>query len=115
MTIEDFIYARIREDEEWAQVCQAAHENAADNLVLFIRRWLPAGFGKKYPDPHPLPGEPARVLAECAAWRAVIESIRARIVQGWGYHDIEHLVEADLSPIAAIWSKHRDYQQKWAA
>ncbi|BAD58867.1 DUF6221 family protein [Nocardia farcinica] len=124
--IEKFIEARLDEDEEWARGVAAAQQNASDSLVLFVRQWLPAGFGKKYPDPHPLPGDPRRELRQNDVLRELFERARPeRWCRGhpgpWMSHGdygpgyCDRPAEGDsLYVIAAIWSDHPDYQPEWA-
>lgn len=112
-TIEGFIEARLAEDEEWARAAAAAEANAGESLVLFVRRWLPAGFGKKYPDPHPLPGDPRRELRQNEALRELLKV--ASDVDALYSVPAEDVADSIRKTIAAIWSDHPDYQQEWAA
>lgn len=57
--------------------------------------------------------DPARVLREVTAKRALITSTVKRIEQGWGYHDNEHMIAGDLAPLAAVYSDHPDYRTDW--
>lgn len=124
MTIEEFIEARLAEDEriahratrlipderaDWLDATEAVHAGY-DELVHAAPAHIDG-----YVTEHIARHDPARVLRQCTALRAVVVSTRDRIAQGWGHHDIDHLVEADLAPIAAIWDRHPDYQQQWAA
>lgn len=112
MMIEEFIEARLAEDEEWARAAEAAEENAGESLVLFVRRWLPAGFGKKHPDPYPLPGDPRRELRQNEALRELIKV--ASDVDALYSVPAEDAADGIRRTIAAIWSEHPDYRQEWA-
>lgn len=87
MTITEFLEARIAEDETVARDAIANGEGALD--------WADDGDPT---DIHIARHDPARVLAECAAKRAVIVYSPPKTLQ--------HL--------AAIYADHPDYQQEWA-
>ncbi|MFE2996844.1 DUF6221 family protein [Nocardia sp. NPDC059246] len=127
MTIAAFIEARLTEREA------AAHE-ALDlekffppdefdleyQWVRFARRRVRSvrrPGGDRALSSHFAPGAPSprEVLRECATWRAIVGSTARRIAQGWGHHDTEDMIVADLAPIAAIWAEHEDYRPEWAA
>ncbi|MEU2013139.1 DUF6221 family protein [Nocardia sp. NPDC019302] len=123
--IVSFIHARLDEDEGWAREVIAAKENAAERLVLFVRRWLPASFGKKHPDPWPFPGDPERVLLECAAWRSMLEwaesvdnmdeIIEGQFGEAWrGSTPRPSRGDSMRREIAEIWHSHPDYHPEWA-
>uniref|UniRef100_UPI003F494537 DUF6221 family protein n=1 Tax=Arthrobacter silvisoli TaxID=2291022 RepID=UPI003F494537 len=50
--------------------------------------------------------QPARVLAECAAKRAIIED--------FGWLELSGVPNSPLRAIAAVYADHPDYQQEWA-
>ncbi|WP_068059207.1 DUF6221 family protein [Nocardia xishanensis] len=124
--IEEFIEARLAEDEEWAHEVAAAEQSASESLVLFVRRWLPASFGKKHPDPWPLPGDPARVLREVASMRAIVGRKAGEHREQNGAcetcRDFDYRRDYDPVPwpcptsrsVASIWANHPDYQPEWA-
>lgn len=64
--------------------------------------------------PHIARHDPARVLREVEALRAVLISTRERNDQIEGFSTTEEMVADDLAPIAAIWSDHPDYRAEWA-
>lgn len=130
MTIEEFIAARLDEDEaaacaatrsasgadwhygsaEYAQPGQGWVHNAGGVVLTFDREGEgavaePVGI-------HIARHDPARVLRQVAALRRLVALHRRRIEQGWGYHSDE-IVSADLGPVAAIWSGHPDFQPEW--
>ena len=92
MSITEFLEARIAEDEAQAEYVQSYGDcmTPTGGYALFT--------------PH-------RVLAECAAKRAII---------GWWTNGVIGEVEVDgeltnpLLPLAAVYADHRDYQQEWA-
>jgi hypothetical protein len=111
MTITEFLEARLAEDEELASAVLALY--APDN-------WdNPTSAGNHYPADIAFwdVQSPYRVLAECAAKRAIIAG-RKRIDRSanpdeWsmGFSDANY--EA-ITAIAAIYKHHPDYQQEWA-
>jgi hypothetical protein len=102
MTITEFLLARIGEDEREANVCLASPEHTT-------RRWT-------------------RVLAECAAKRALVDLAVTvqEIMEGeWGCGHRVTVDNADewdrdfegweiLQTLAAVYKDHPDYQPDWA-
>ncbi|MGW3545882.1 DUF6221 family protein [Nocardia niigatensis] len=104
MRIEEFIEARVAEDEriaresgggEWDYDAQWDRVNTAEDSLYTL-----------YHAEHIARHDPARVLRQCAMMR---------IALGWYLDDDEHVMRATIRAIAAIWSDHPDYQQEWAA
>ena len=95
MTITEFLEARIAEDEKQA----LKHQGSASSH----------GWGDYI----------ARVLAECAAKRAIIElvdqveAMEYQITNEWG-GGFEGTGENILQALAAAYKDHADYQQEWA-
>ena len=88
MTLAEFLLARIAEDEQVARSSLATHEEGE-----------PWGYGHLPDDgPHIARWSPARVLAECAAKREIVERFVA-----W---DAVRL-------LAAPYSAHPDYDKDW--
>ena len=60
--------------------------------------------------------DPARVLAECAAKRAIIEACERLEDQRLDSNDwsMDLTSEVILGPLAAVYADHADYQQEWA-
>ena len=56
--------------------------------------------------------DPARVLRQCAALRALIE--HHVHVNGRSVEDFDYPIEP-LCHLASIWSDHHDYEQDWAS
>jgi hypothetical protein len=83
-TITEFLEARIAEDEREANVCLASPEHTT-------RRWV-------------------RVLAECAAKRAIIAQQDAALDTYAGARVLDHVLQA----LAAVYKDHPDYRQEWA-
>ncbi|BCW61910.1 DUF6221 family protein [Arthrobacter sp. StoSoilB22] len=109
MTITEFLEARIAEDEQQAKSCQ-------------YLGWFPA---KKY---GVTTVSHARVLAECAAKRAIIKQAEeatgdrgtviaeycgsdAERTQSWAEDPGKLILEA----LASVYRDHPDYRQEWAA
>ena len=126
MTIEEFLQARLNEDEAWACETEAAQDRDASFGRITVRRWLPAfPPGKPYRDPWPLPGEPRLVLREVAAKRAIIEhaadanALDVQVDGEWGVGARDELADPYvgdliLRALAAVYSDHRDYDPSWA-
>lgn len=133
MTIEEFIEARIAEDETTARAAigqrgdehakwhvsgphQAKGVESGGHLENIWegepQEWvdtLTVVYGEGSPSDeqadHIARHDPARVLRQCAAFRVALE---------W-YRDDDYVVMAPtIKAIAAIWSDHPDYQQEWA-
>jgi hypothetical protein len=94
MTITEFLEARIAEDEREANVCLASPEHTT-------RRWV-------------------RVLAECAAKRAILalheyEWMGPDDAAGKGCsHDYEDWPCPTIRAIGSVYADHPDYRQEWA-
>jgi len=97
MTITEFLEARIAEDEAAARA--DSDEMARSSVSIQFDCDTQVRFN------------PARVLAECEAKRAVI---------GWwiegliGYVRVDDELTCPLLPLAAVYKDHPDYQQEWA-
>lgn len=134
MNITEFLEARIAEDEAVAKAAIAPsemHPYGDDNIPALavedvpdqVRGYLGGTWGE-----HLARHGPARVLAECAAKRAILALHRRDDeVQHMVYGDIYPCTEcgdADASPVefpcntirslAAVYADHPDYQQQWA-
>lgn len=120
MSIKEFLLARIAEDEalagaaaismhgerhterwDYSSYVLGAERDSTEAQDMFIREFWPA-----------------RVLAECAAKRAIIAD-RERIDRNasdteWamGYSDANY---SALHALAAVYSDHPDYRSEWAA
>ncbi len=126
MTIEEFIEARLAEDEatahaatqgdwEWQQHntdewCLRAGDASVIRAVSYETPCLEVGDAD---EEHIARHDPARVLRQCAAIRAAVEAIDEFCDDP--YPSKVRIVAKALRPIAAIWSDHPDYQEEWAA
>lgn len=103
MTITEFLEARIAEDEAAAN----AYAKVPPLQVFNGSTWV-GGY------------DPARVLAECAAKRAIIklaedvESMDTQISNEWGGPN-DGTADEILAALAAVYADHPDYQDEWAA
>lgn len=119
MTIEEFIRARLDEDEQIAWRADRTRWLPEDKGVTFECDDTQSDYsGRVTADTkanmtHIARHDPARVLRQVAALRSLVAAHRTRIEQGWGYHSDE-MVSADLAPLAAIWSDHPDYRPEWS-
>jgi len=113
MNITEFLEARIAEDENLAQaILDRSAPDAWDNPMETGNFWPEE---VRFLDQH----SPARVLAECAAKRAIIEM--------WedpeSFGPLPDGVDAGaamatddaVKALAAIYKDHPDYQQEWSA
>jgi len=92
LTITEFLEARIAEDEQQAESCR-------------YLGWFP---GKKY---GVTTVSHARVLAECAAKRAIIQWWINGVI---GYVEVDGELTNPLLPLAAVYKDHPDYREEWA-
>jgi hypothetical protein len=88
MTIIEFLEARIAEDEKQA----AKHQESASR--------------------HGWGDYTARVMAECAAKRAIVDWWCNGVI---GYVEVNGDLTNPLLPLAAVYADHPDYQLEWAA
>lgn len=131
MTITEFLEARIAEDEATARAAEESPIGAGPKWVGCFRQIEGTGHAPVadthsswYAD-HIVRHDPARVLAECAAKRAIIEQHLM-----WVYTDEEpgfSMILWDcmcnrqmskpcptIAALAAVYADHPDYQQEWA-
>lgn len=102
MTITEFLEARIAEDEAAAN----AYAKVPPLQVFNGSTWV-GGY------------DPARVLAECAAKRCIVNVYCAMAANhpadgsiGWYQVDAYETV---LRTLAGVYAGHPDYQEEWAA
>lgn len=93
MTITEFLEARIAEDE--------AHVRRVGS---FVNECQECAFGNQPDSPY----SHERLLADCAAKRAIIEGL-----EPFSFLDDINAPEL-LGILAAVYSDHPDYQQEWA-
>ncbi|NWL13337.1 hypothetical protein DM793_18895 [Paenarthrobacter nitroguajacolicus] len=125
LTITEFLEARIEEDEQAAKgaalmmgggawgndgTCVASGEDAFWVDGLHVQ-------SPELVSEHIVRHNPARVLAECAAKRAIIEDWEDPNCDGvWEGYDYGCALTTDRAAraLAAVYSDHPDYQQEWA-
>lgn len=107
----EFLEARISEDELSVSIRgDGSHRMHSWDIV--------GTYNPGCPDCRGVAGT-ARVLAECAAKRAIIlladdvEGLDYQVTSEWG-GEIDGTGEAILRAIAAVYKDHPDYQQEWA-
>ena len=110
MTITEFLEARIAEDEAVSERRGSfPHSVHSSDIVGTYRQNCPDCLG--------LPGR-ARVLAECAAKRAIIEladqveTMDYQITNEWG-GGLEGTGDNILKALAAVFADHPDYREEW--
>ena len=96
MNITDFLLARIADDETLAKyVLQYGDRGTNPNLG------------------------PARVLAECAAKRAIVEPFaelangRDRLCDAYLQATYKMILRAVILPLATVYADHPDYRREW--
>jgi len=111
MTITEFLEARISEDEAVARRVADGPGEPGGRGIWSVAIGV-SGNDAKFAH---VASDPARVLAECAAKRAIIglhaEFGRSRedgAVDGW------LALGAALKDLAAVYKDHADYQEDWA-
>lgn len=123
MTITEFLLARLAEDEAAAREVQAAAwEVNGDGLVVVAGssdQVCPGG-GINYDEPpepsdaaHIARHDPARVLREVEAKRAIVE-VLGDCDDGliWDAH-LANRAEDALRHLASVYSDHEDYRAEW--
>lgn len=144
MNITEFLQARIAEDEAVARAAGGPNErwdtmteetSDGENIYYTVEKVgardatvaelsSSQSIGRNQAS-HIARHDPARVLAECAAKRAIIEQAQKaseveqefdeRIWAGAGPDRVEPWAgDAILFAIAAVYKDHPDYQQEWA-
>lgn len=116
MDIQEFLLARIAEDEAVAREAAQALRGAGANWGNTFKQVEGSGHqpvadatSAWYAD-HIARHDPARVLSECAAKREIIKRLGP---DENGNFPIRNLTIQLL--MASAYSDHPDYQQKWAA
>ena len=110
--ITEFLEARIAEDEALAEAASVSmhgqrHTESWDysSYVLGCERDATEAQDKFITE-----WWPSRVLAECAAKRAIIEMVRPYLV----YQSTSDTSREFLQVLAAVYKDHPDYDQGWA-
>lgn len=124
LTVTDFVLARIAEDEAVARAAGpdgrplgghwvSRYPDQPDYHMYGEYGWFISGadvetddseWGKSVAD-HITRHDPARVLAQCAAMRKIVEL--AKVYDSTGLEEV-------LIRLASIWSDHPDWREEWA-
>lgn len=104
-----FLNARLDEDEAAAW---AVHDVNKCDALLYEEDMADAARR----DPDCDCGQPARVLREVEAKRAIVKLHAAEPGQHPDFcgHDLHELPCLTLRLLAAVWNDHPDYRQEWA-
>lgn len=135
MRIDEFLLARIAEDEAVAR--DVSPLDGAERFGHYRTRpsvsGLPIGWSDQRAEQHFARWDPARVLAECAAKRAIVEQHRPDVgyivlyahrdreaAEAGGRETMPVFASAPQNPaclraLAAVYADHPDYQPEWAA
>jgi len=111
MTLTEFLEARIAEDEATAR-------NAGNSPVIEVAR----RYGKVAAQHFYARWDPARVLAECEAKRAIIEAHPIEYSKVSDYTDCVACLDVDtydaypcltMRALGYVYAGHPDYRQEW--
>lgn len=125
MTITEFLLDRIEEDEERARSADSGRWLPEDKGVTF------EFYGDEFPDGeaqvrlvadtranqnHIARWGPARVLAECAAKRAILTLFKSEDVKEDWSIEAAYAAGVDdcIRALAAVYADHPDYENEWA-
>lgn len=112
MTIVDFLLARIAEDENqarWYSRLFGKQDTSGHEILLPPTDPPPSVMD--YSEPHMLIGY-GRVLAECAAKRAIVGHCASGLANG--SFGESTLAEVTVRLLAQVYSTHPDYQPEWS-
>ena len=115
MTITEFLAARLDDDEAYARMAFADHNEAGPK---WSEPWnggvLTGGRGGEVVDTfdsglssHMARHDPARVLREVAAKRAMVDDL------AYGGPEMGDAQDHVFRRLASVYSDHPDYQQEW--
>ena len=132
-----FLLARIAEDEAAARACAEAFPSpwevvdrghSATVKADAPNFWVVSAIDQEQETPGRWPGEhlehiarhdPARVLAQCAAYRAIVEQWRESQISAesddggpWS-EGMAYAGELALRALASIWGDHPAYEAEW--
>lgn len=89
------------------------HEGTAhENVYVTFDRYVTCDYVSSEEGAHIARHDPARVLREVAAKRKLVRSIEGLVQHAYGY-DSAGTVEEVLTPLAAIYSDHPDFNEEW--
>lgn len=107
-TLTEFLLARIEEDEIAARSARAIYDRSEPMPSRLLGAYL----------------NPARVLAECAAKRRIVElreSMASQVQKFEGHRPSADLLRSQviaydtaLRALASVYADHEDYRQEWA-
>jgi hypothetical protein len=111
LTVTEFVLARIAGDESFALSAQAAASIYDEGTVRW--HWLRTdGTSRAW---EPTLTDPARVLAQCAAMRKIVEMFQtARPAMGEWESDYASAAYDAVRALASIWSDHPEFDPAWA-
>lgn len=117
MTIVEFLEARIAEDEALARAVTDGPEWTVDEQSFIVI----SGDGPICYDvssdevsQHIARHDPARILAECAAKRAIIAECREDHEDAMSSrNDVTEVASEVLYALAAVYKDHPDYSREW--
>jgi hypothetical protein len=112
-TITQFLEARIAEDEAAAREVDDITARYFGSTGGLLNSKLDAE-DPGHDNPWFVVIDPTRVLAECAAKRAIIADVESVRLFNADYSLIAGHAERQLAHLAAVHSDHADYQQEWA-
>lgn len=111
MDLIDFLKARIDEDEAAAKAASAGEWRAyADGTIFDAHSGQVASSVASWNLPHIARHDPARVLADVAAKRAIVDAVLPYSTGGQSQSCREDMV---LLYLAAVYADHPDYRQEW--
>lgn len=121
MDLAEFLLARIAEDEAVAQAATAAPWSAdegrccvaAPEAGILAPVSVGGGGGTDDDVTHIARHDPARVLAECEAKRAIIAHLRQVAEDQGEYSGWCWFAEEPLRMLAAVYEDHADYETEW--
>ena len=105
----EFLLSRIAEDEAVArEYDEFLTQREADLAEMAARGAMPGIIVFRFTE-RGGPGDPARVLATCAAYRTIVERCGG---VGVGYPS-HHLAQGALRALASAYADHPDYREGW--
>jgi hypothetical protein len=114
LTVTEFVLARIAEDE-WA----AREAKAYGGTLEELAGWVEIGSDRvDKAEAHFARHDPARVLAQCAAMRKIVERFteaheQLRLGTEYGL-TFRYGLGVAVEALASIWSDHTDWREEWA-
>jgi hypothetical protein len=136
VTIEEFIHARLDEDEriaqaaiddelpipeDWPEIRAAqweysefeGYDGKKEGQVRCVDLHLWDHCASNSQKRHIALHDPARILRQCAAIRESMKWCQLMIAEAANLSDSNHEAELALEALANIWSDHADYDNEW--